>query len=182
MTARLFVVALLAGAVAVAATLVDLREHAPRRTLATPEDSDYYMFDADIEQMDDQGRLRYRMHAAKVLHYPDDSARMQDIRVRYHGEEPTPWTLDAASGRKPAESEDIHLSGGVVVRHELPNFGPARLETDSVWLRHDEDVVETHDEVRANAPGRTATAAGMTVHLDDNRIILNRDVKVTYAP
>jgi len=161
---------------------VDLREDIPKRRVATPEDSNYYMLSAEIEQMDKRGKLRYRMAAARVLHYPDNSARMHDIDVRYLGDGSNPWTMEATAGHKPAGSNDIHLTEGVVIHHDFAGVGPARLETSSVWLRHEQGLAETQADVHATAPGRIANASGMTVRLNSDHIILHKDVKVTYAP
>ena len=47
------------------------RKDAPR--LSTPDNSDYYMSDAVVRQMDDTGQLAYRMTVAQSLHFPDES-------------------------------------------------------------------------------------------------------------
>lgn len=172
----------LALVVVLGARLVDLRETTTAVELNTPNDSDYYLLDAVVQQMDDTGVPEYRMTVAETLHYPDESARLTDINVNYLGDSERLWKLVAARGRIPAGERDILLHDGVAVTRNQNNQEKMRLTTERAWVRPDKDQVDTEVAVQANAPGQSLKAVGMTLFLKQNRVVLDSNVQVTYTP
>ncbi|ROO37793.1 LPS export ABC transporter periplasmic protein LptC [Salinisphaera orenii] len=153
---------------------------APR--LSTPENSDYYMTDAVVHQMDPQGDLAYRMRLGQTLHFPDDSARLRDIDVHYLAGTKTYWDVTAARGRIPAGERDIYLYDGVEAVHPRPNGPVVRIETDNAWVRPDADRIDTRAHVTATQPGQRVEGDGMEVDLDTDKLRLLSNVQVTYTP
>lgn len=149
---------------------------------AAPAGSDYYMRDATIYQMNKQGELAYRLRIDRMLHYPDDSARLRDIRVHYEAGTRTFWTLEAARGRVPPGSRDLHLTGGVTLRHPKPEGHTVVVQTDNVWIRTRRDIIETRAHVTARAPSRVIQADGLRIDLDNNQMKLLDNVHATYKP
>lgn len=147
-----------------------------------PTGSDYYMRDATIYQINPQGQLTYRAQLGKTLHYPDDSARLRDIRVHYQAGTGATWVLEAARGRIPAGSSDLHLSGGVTLQTTKPNAKNMVVHTDNVWVHTKTDVIETRAHVIARAPERTIDADGLRINLVTNQFKLLDNVQVRYAP
>lgn len=177
----------LAAVLLAMAALLTLRLYDPSRSEApapptTPGDSDYYLLDAEIRQMNAAGGLQYRIEAAESLHFPDDSVQLTGLDVFHVGGERGPWRLTAPSGTVPPDSRDIRLQGGVTLTHELAGGADLRVATDYAWVRPEADRIETEAVVRATAPGREVQGAGMTVQLDSNQLRLHHDVRVSYAP
>lgn len=161
--------------------LTDVRRPAGPADVSTPQGSDYYMLDAVVRQMADDGDPKYRMTVAKTLHYPDDSAQLVDIHVHYFDRANGPWDLYADTGQVPAGKHSILLRDRVRLVRQRPD-GETRVTTPHVWVYPDADRVETEARIQAEAPGRRAAAKGMTIHLDSEQITLNQDVRVTYTP
>lgn len=167
--------------------LLALRLYDPSRPAApeapeAPGDSDYYLLEAEIRQMDGAGALQYRIRAAESLHYPDDSVRLNEIDVAYVGGERGPWRLTAPRGKVSPGSRDIRLEGGVALSHRRDGGPGMRLTTDYAWIRPESERIDTEAAVAATLADQRARAAGMTVYLDSNRLRLHRDVRVVYAP
>ncbi|MES1926089.1 LPS export ABC transporter periplasmic protein LptC [Salinisphaera sp. T31B1] len=150
--------------------------------LVTPDNSDYYMTDAVVRQMDDQGGLAYRMTLGETLHFPDDSARLTDIDVHYLAGTQTYWDVTAAKGRVPPGKRDIYLYGGVEGRHPRPDGPVVRINTDNAWVRPDADRIDTKAHVTAVQPGRRVEGDGMEVDLKTDKLRLLENVQVTYTP
>ncbi len=150
--------------------------------LATPDNSDYYMTDAVVRQMDAQGNLAYRMNLGQTLHFPDDSARLSDIDVHYLAGTDTYWDVTAAKGRVPPGKRDIYLYDGVKGRHPRPEGPVVTIDTDNAWVRPDSDRIDTKAHVTAIEPGRRVEGDGMEVDLKTDKLRLLENVQVTYAP
>lgn len=154
-----------------------------------PEDSDYYMRNAVVRQMSATGELEYRMDVAESLHYPDDTARLSNIDVHYLGGEEDPekpasgeWKLHADKGHIPATQEEIFLSDNVQATMKRKDGEDVRIDTDKVWVRSAQKLIETESPVTARSLGRTIRGTGMTVFLEEDRLKLHNDVRVSYEP
>lgn len=176
------VVLLLAIVVVLGARIVEVDKGDPAAPVNTPNNSDYYLLDAIVRQMDENGDPEYRMTAAQTLHYPDESASLTDIDVDYEGDNANRWRLNAARGRIPAGKRDILLHDGVEVTRNREDARSMRFTTERAWVRPDLDQVDTRVAVQASAPGQSVQAVGMTLFLKQNKVVLNSNVQVTYQP
>lgn len=149
--------------------------------LTTPDNSDYYMDDATVYQLDEQGRLAYRLTSARSLHFPDDSARFTDIHVHYLAGTDTYWNLAANKGRIPAGQRDIYLYNGVKGKHPNGTGDLIRINTDHAWVRPDTDRVDSDAAVKAVQPGQVLEGRGLRINLKTNKLNILHDVHVTYT-
>lgn len=150
--------------------------------VTTPENSDYYMKDATVLQLTQQGKLAYRMNVASTLHFPNDSARLSDIHVHYLQNTKTYWNLHAAKGRVPAGKRDLYLYDGVTIHHPRTNGDMLKIDTAHAWVRPQADRVDSDARVTAIEPGQKVTGDGMRINLDTNKLKLLDNVHVTYTP
>ncbi|MAS11408.1 LPS export ABC transporter periplasmic protein LptC [Salinisphaera sp.] len=150
--------------------------------LETPDNSDYYMTEAVVHQMNENGGLDYRMTLAETLHFPDDSARMTDIDVHYLAGTKTYWDVTAKHGRVPPGKRDIYLYDGVKGRHPKANGNVVDITTDNAWVRPDADRIDTEAHVTAVEPGQRVEGDGMEVNLKTDKLRLLNNVQVTYTP
>lgn len=148
--------------------------------LTTPDNSDYYMDDATMYQLDEKGRLAYRLTAARSLHFPNDSARFTDIHVHYLSGTDTYWNLAADKGRIPAGQRDIYLYDGVTGKHPNDNGNLIHVKTDHAWVRPDADRVDSDAAVKAVQPGQILEGRGMRINLKTNKLNILNDAHVTY--
>lgn len=149
--------------------------------LATPDNSDYYMDDATVYQLDKQGRLAYRLTSARSLHFANDSARFTDIHVHYLSGTDTYWNLAADKGRIPAGQRDIYLYDGVTGKHPNDNGNLVHVTTDHAWVRPDADRVDSDAPAKAVQPGQVLEGRGMRINLKTNKLDILHDAHVTYT-
>ncbi len=182
MIRRAAVVAMLAALVLAGLTLFEPRRIEPPAPVTTPEGSDHYLLDAVVEQYNPDGRLHYRVTAAESLHFPNDSMRLNGIRVHYPGDAGGQWHLTAARGRIPPESRNLLLTGDVTLTHAPAAAGPVTVATPHVWLRPQENRADTEAPVTVHGPGQRVLAQGMTAYFERGVLDLHRDVRVIYNP
>lgn len=180
---------IIAGLMIVAALVLAMRSYDKPRIgtpaeprLATPDNSDYYMTDAVVHQMNSDGGLAYRMNLGQTLHFPDDSARLTDIDVHYLSGTDNYWDVVATKGRIPPGKRDIYLYDGVQGRHPRPNGPLVTIDTDNAWVRPDSDRIDTEAHVTAVEPGRRVEGDGMEVDLKTDKLRLLDNVQVIYTP
>lgn len=164
-----------------------LAPHGGRPTAAdteptAPVGSDYYMRDATVYEMNEHGQRIYRMQIERTLHYPNDSVRLHGIRVHYEAGTGSGWFLQADHGRIPPDSHDIHLTGGVTLRH--PNAGGQTtvVQTDHVWIRTQKEIIETPAHATAVSPHRVIEGDGLRIDRDDSRLKILHNVRSRYTP
>lgn len=153
-----------------------------RDVVTTPDNSDYYLEDATLYQLDKNGALAYRAHTVQALHFPDEAARLQDITVHYVRELATPWDIDAKRARMPPGAHDIYLYDGIVATHEQDNGEVVHVTTDHAWIRPDQDQIDSDAHVVARQPGEQIEGDGMRADLASDTIYLFSNVQARYAP
>lgn len=144
-----------------------------------PPEADYYLRDAQLSSMDEQGQLLYRVNAANVLHFPDQSIRMSEVEVSYLN---GPWTLTAAQGLIPPGEESLKLSGDVRMHGTLRSGENVRLRTDDIRIRFAQRQIDTQSTVHMNSDTVTASATGLQTDMAGRELKLLSAVQVTYAP
>ncbi len=162
------------------ATQVRQPPQAPRQDIPEPPpEADYYLRDAQLSSMDEQGQLLYRVNAANVLHFPDQSVSLSRVEVSYLN---GPWTLTAISGHIPPGEESLQLSGDVHMRGTLRNGENVRLRTDNIRIHFAHRQIDTQSTVHMNSDTVTATATGLQTDMAGRELKLLSDVQVRYAP
>jgi len=149
--------------------------------LSTPDNSNYYMDDATVYQLNKQGDLAYRLKAKRSLHFPDDSSRFTDIAVHYLSGTDTYWDLTADKGRIPAGKRDLYIYDGVTGDHPNDNGTVVHVTTDHAWVRPDADRIDSDAPVKAVQPGQTLEGNGLRINLKTNKLDILHDVHVIYT-
>lgn len=150
--------------------------------MTTPQNSDYYLRQATLYQLAKDGSLAYRAHTRQALHFPDDSAHLDDVDVHYVNGTATAWDVHANQGRIPAGSHEIYLYDGVTGQHPFENGRVAHFSTDHAWVRPDDNRIDSDARVKATQPGQTLTGDGMQVNLKTHTLNLLHNVHATYDP
>lgn len=148
--------------------------------VTTPGNSDYYMTGAVIHQLSDAGELIYRMKIERILHYPDDSARLEDINLHYVKGTDTYWDLLASRGYIPPENKSLYLHEGVTIYHPRDNDNLLKAQTPYAWIYPEDKRIDTQAHVVSTEPGQRVDGDGMHINLDKNEIKLKQNVRVTY--
>ncbi|WP_348760882.1 LPS export ABC transporter periplasmic protein LptC [uncultured Salinisphaera sp.] len=149
--------------------------------VTTPDNSDYYLEDATLYQLDKNGDLAYRAHTVQALHFPNEAARASDITVRYFQGQETPWHIKAKHGRVPAGAKDLYLYDGIDAKHPQTDGETLHVVTDHAWIRPDADQIDTDAHVTASRPGEQIEGDGMRADLAADTVTLLNNVQARYA-
>lgn len=145
-----------------------------------PHTPDYTISGFTASTMDTSGRLRRRMQAEHLAHYPDDGVtELTAPRLVFFRGKAPPWRVDAGSGRVTAEGDRVDLAGGVrMVRPE--GDGEVTLVTEALEVRPDAEYAQTDRPVTLTAPGAEVHGVGMEAYLKEQRLVLLNDVEGRY--
>jgi LPS export ABC transporter protein LptC len=144
--------------------------------LAPPEETDYYMRDARVQISDAAGQALYRLQAGEILHFPDESMRVRQIRLDELGGEDGIWRVDAAQGFIPAEQKSVKLTGGVTVTGDSPQ-GPVTLRMPELDVDLVTEKMTTQSEVTLETTDYSARAVGMEGFFKSRDITLLNNVQ-----
>jgi lipopolysaccharide export system protein LptC len=167
--------------------LLERVEPVPEAARAPRTSPDYYLENFVASAMDEDGRLRERLRADMMYHYPhDESAELIRPRLEvYRNEEAPPWLIDAEHGWLYEGGELILLHGDVHMEREAsPQTGPAmRLITREVRVRPAARYAETDEPVTMLRGDATRIeAVGMRAHLGDGWVELLSTVRGRHDP
>ncbi len=119
------------------------------------------------------GREDWRLEAETVDYFQSrHTAVISGLTVTFTGDAGADITLTADAGTWHTQSNDLEVSGGVVVENDQ-----YRLETDRVRYAHDRRLLDTRSPVLIQGGAVHLTADGMVYDLATNRIYLNGHVK-----
>lgn len=144
-----------------------------------PAEADYYLRDAELSSMDENGQLLYRVHAANVLHFPDQRISLDQVEVSYLD---GPWTLHADAGIIPPGEQALALSGDVRMQGTLRSGEAVRLNTDDIRIHFEQRLIQTDALVTMQSDTIQATATGLETDMAGQELRLLSDVRVRYEP
>jgi lipopolysaccharide export system protein LptC len=175
--------AILVAAVLGSWYLTQSQPQPPDELTDTQSDESYYMRDATLLGIGDNGVPSYRVHAAHIRHIAmDDSIELTNIRVRFETDPDAPWTLNAPRGQIPKEREYIDLIGEVTASREPGEGDELVIVTRDVRVLLEERIATTEALVTMNMGPHAVTAQGMRAYLKQDRVELQSDVHGLFAP
>jgi lipopolysaccharide export system protein LptC len=155
----------------------------PDELTDTESDESYYMRDATLLGIGDNGIPSYRVHAAYIRHIAlDDSIELTNIRVRFEADPDVPWTLNAPRGQIPKERGYIDLIGEVTASREPDEGDELVIVTSDVRVLLEDRIATTAALVTMNMGPHAVTARGMRAYLKQDRVELQSDVNGLFAP
>lgn len=151
----------------------------PSVRVQPPPEADYYLRDAELRAMNEDGELMYVVRADNVLHFPDDTVALDRVRVEYlEG----PWQLAADRGLMTPGAVRLDLSGAVQMRGTLQSQDRVHLSTPKLSVYFEERRIDTDAPVRLHSGAYAARATGMRTDMDGRELALVSDVRVEYEP
>jgi len=147
--------------------------------LRTP---DYFIENFTASSLDEQGRLRDRLRAPIMFHYPhDDSAELTKPHLELYRQDAPPWQIDADKGWVYRRSDSVLLQGNVLIWQDAKD-GPIRIITRDVRVQPSKKYAETDAPVTILRNGARVDAVGMRVYFQESRIQLLSTVRGIYDP
>lgn len=148
---------------------------------AAPARADYYLRDAEIDVMDENGQLSYRLRTAELLRFNDHSSQMTDVKIDSLGGSKGVWQLEAGKAVIGENQEHLMLSNGVRLRTQAPQ-GATLLTTQNMKVGLKDNRMATTDPVHIKGPEFETRAIGLQASLKSRDLTLMNNVQTRYAP
>lgn len=172
---------------AVAATSYWYAQTLGRAAAGSPPQPGTPSFTADalvLTQFDAQGRAKYRLSAARVLHFDEtDEIRLERPHLFSLRPDQPQVEVQAAAGRVENAGERVHLSSGVVItRAADAKTPPMRVTTDYLLALPDHDRYWTDHPVVIERGDSRIEARGMELDNIARTAVFEGRGRVTLAP
>lgn len=143
---------------------------------------DYYAENFTATAMDDQGKPRHRLEAAKLVHYmDDDTSKLTQPRLQVFEPGTPPWHVRADVGWLSSQGKTVRLEDDVQIHRSAgPHTRPLDAYTTWLLIRPDDGYAETNRPIRTVSTGVEVESVGMQAYLDENRLKLLSGVRGTY--
>ena len=182
MLPRLFILALLIGAAAGSAWLLNWLSADPGNALqADARAPDYYMEDFTTLTMNQDGEPKNKLSADFLAHYPhNNSTELVRPRMEIFREDKLPLYINAETGRLTGDDDTILLQGIVEMR-EYDDAGSAVLEvnTSQVKVLLEEEYAETEKFATIITNSAVITGTGVRAYLPESRLEVIKHEKTT---
>lgn len=145
-------------------------------------DPDYIVENFNALSFDEHGGVRYRLMAARMVHYMDDDTTelIQPRFEREAGAAPKVG-VSARRGLLTAEGEDVYFLGDVRVRRQgSADSAPAEMLAEYLRVMPEADIARTDKAVLLRQGTSTIEAAGMFVDNERRYVQLAGRVKAVY--
>ena len=146
-------------------------------------DPDYLMNNIVTKQTDVNGRLRYKLAAAEMKHFPDDDTTnlVQPHYTQFNVGKPY-TQVEALRGYVARDGKQVQLVDKVkITRQAFAGKGEMTVETEYLNILPDEDLVRTDKPVVIRqAPNTVIYATGMVYEKNKKTITLLHRVRAHY--
>lgn len=144
---------------------------------------DYYFTDATVTTLNAQGKPEAVMTAPRMEHHPDDdSVEIFAPRIEYFIAGGPPWHVQADHGLLPSGGKLVELTGHVEMQRQSNNGGPPLIiNTDKINVDLNTNIATTTDPVEILQGDSRMTAVGMQAYLQDDRLLLETNVRGSYV-
>ena len=176
-TVVLIVLALLAAATG----LLRWQRETPAPAPAVDESTSplgYYLHGARVLGTDEQGRVAYRVFAARLDELPGEQRlRLETARVEYQPIGETAWTMSAASATAPKDVSEVDFVGDVELEGS-PTDGsePTTIVTQKLKFSSERSSAETDEAVTIRMGDWHLETIGLRVDLKTDTLELESKV------
>ena len=144
----------------------------------------YYLRDADIAIMNDDGLLLYRISASAVEERPAESRTvLADVAIVYSPIAEVPWEIRAETGEIPNEQRYLELSGSVELATTETSTGETTLiQAPRIRFAPDDYLATTDTDVSVSLGTERLDAVGMIADLKGDHLELESSVHGVFNP
>jgi lipopolysaccharide export system protein LptC len=138
---------------------------------------DAFVSGMHLDIMDEQGRLRYRVMANNMVHYPgSDQLELQRPLIDLEQRNGNTWRISAETGETTDSGDLIRLQGKVDIRRS-GNSGPLRVRTRDLLVKPEQSYATTDSPATITVPGHRVDTVGLEADLDKNTLELRNHVR-----
>lgn len=151
---------------------------------ASTVESGYYLRDATVEGLDEDGRRIYTLRAARIVEQPgDERIVLEDVSLEYALDDGPPWQLEAGGGEIPATGTSIALRGGVTLaEHLIAGADPTTVRTPTLDIDLGSHLATTDEGVEITRGSYLITARGLRADLKAQTLTLQSEVHGRFLP
>ncbi len=181
MTRNVLLTIVLLAAVIGSWLLFDRRQRSqPPSTPVT--DSGYYLRDATIDGIGDDGKRIYTLRADRIVQDPGlNSVLLEDVNLEYALADERPWRLTADDGAIPAAGTRIELRGNVTMQEQMMREGTT-IRTPSLDIDLGTHLASTSAAVAIERGNYRMDATGMEADLKAQTLTLQSEVHGRFLP
>ncbi len=168
---------------------IQLSEQISEQTLPSDisqvkDEVDYSIEDFKLSLIDTEGKMQYHLSATSMLHYKlSDQTRLEDPNLELLRTPAEHWKIYANKGQVSPRGQDVTLQGKVrIARSATPTLEPLTMSTESLHINTTDNTVSTADLIHLKGSGISVRAKGMFADLDQEKIQLLAQVRVSYEP
>ncbi len=146
--------------------------------------ADYFVSDFYATIFDQHGKPYYKLKASHMEHFADDeTVALQYPEIEFLRDAEQPWTAVAESGTLYQDRDILLLKGKVTITHAAVSENQRlTLTTQDLSIDLQKKIADTKAEVHAQTKSSTIMAHGMHLNLTNNTLVLDANVRGTYAP
>jgi len=176
-------VAIVAGAASLLNLLTGDRDEVTT-TDTGPAERGYYLLEARLTELGDDGRPRVTVSAQSIeQQLPDQSVLLAQLELDYNTARQGQWHVTADEGRMPNDRSTLLLSGNVLVTGAAERSeGEAKIRTDELAYDTRTNVVQTAAPVTVQFGPHQLRGRGMRVGLNEGTLRLESNVHGQFSP
>jgi lipopolysaccharide export system protein LptC len=143
---------------------------------------DYIVYGLSATRMDEAGRVKHTLKAARMTHYPsDDRTVLEHPQFVTYSEARAPVTITARDALMSANGENVYFENDVrVVRAPYANATELVVETSYLHVIPDKHVAQTDRAVTIRDAHAVVTASGLELNSETRLLQLHGRVKGIY--
>lgn len=151
---------------------------------AFKNEPDYIVEKFSVVRMTLEGKPRYVISGAKLVHKPiDDSADIELPLVRGVAPGQAPLTIKARQARVDNGNTQVHLMGDVdIVRMATAQSSPMTLKTEALTVFPDEERMVTDRAVDITLGNKTMSGVGMKANNATGEIAIQSKLQMSLPP
>ena len=144
--------------------------------------ADYTLQDFTSTQMNKHGRLKNKLTAKTMVHFPDSNTKLTAPNmVFYKAEQPT-WTLEAEHGEVSPDGNQLWLIGDTtLIRLTSGQQKTMKIISQNVWVRLDTEYAETASPTTIFTANSETHSIGMRVFMPTEQVDLLSRVRGHYV-
>lgn len=137
----------------------------------------------ELTERDPLGRIKYRVQAKHMRQYRDSPMRLLSPILDFYPKDKAPYQLLAKQGKIEENQDIILLQGNVRITNSPDSKASAmRIETNFLKVLVNEESATTDKKIHYFSQQIETSAVGMTLYLDQEKLILFSNVHTTYYP
>ena len=118
--------------------------------------------------------------AERIDYFEDHSMTLSTVNLDRLGGSQGHWHVEAPRGIVPPDSQRMRLEPDVTVRGDAKGGLPTTIAASEVWVDWDKKLISSDRPVRAQAPGRSASASGWQSDFAATRVQMKGNVEMHY--